>query len=57
MKGLEDKRVLVTGASSGIGQAIAIRFAQDGARVVINYRQIGRASCRARVEISVGAVS
>ena len=39
MKGLEDKRVLVTGASSGIGQAIAIRFAQDGARVVINYRR------------------
>ncbi len=38
MKGLEEKRVLVTGASSGIGQAIAIRFAEEGARVVINYR-------------------
>lgn len=39
MKGLEEKRVVVTGASSGIGQAIAIRFAQEGAKVAINYRK------------------
>lgn len=39
MKGLENKRVVVTGASSGIGQAIAIRFAQEGAKVAINYRK------------------
>lgn len=38
MKRLEGKNVLVTGASSGIGQAIAIRFAKDGANVAINYR-------------------
>ncbi|MGD1857804.1 MAG: glucose 1-dehydrogenase [Leptolyngbyaceae cyanobacterium] len=37
MKGLKGKCVLVTGASSGIGQAIAIRFAQEGANVSINY--------------------
>src|SRR4029077_4780894 len=35
---LEGKSVLVTGASSGIGQAIAVRFAQEGANVAINYR-------------------
>jgi glucose 1-dehydrogenase len=35
---LEGKNVLITGASSGIGQAIAIRFAQEGANVAINYR-------------------
>lgn len=35
---LEGKNVLITGASSGIGQAIAVRFAQEGANVAINYR-------------------
>jgi glucose 1-dehydrogenase len=38
MERLKGKNVLVTGASSGIGQAIAIRFARDGANVAINYR-------------------
>jgi glucose 1-dehydrogenase len=38
MIGLKGKNVLVTGGSSGIGQAIAIRFAQEGANVAINYR-------------------
>jgi len=35
---LQGKNVLVTGASSGIGQAIAVRFAEEGASVAINYR-------------------
>lgn len=34
---LKGKNVLITGASSGIGQAIAIRFAREGANVGINY--------------------
>jgi glucose 1-dehydrogenase len=37
MPGLRDKGVLVTGGTSGIGQAIAVRFAQYGANVAINY--------------------
>jgi len=37
MRGLKDKNVLVTGGSSGIGQAIAVRFAEHGANVAINY--------------------
>jgi NAD(P)-dependent dehydrogenase (short-subunit alcohol dehydrogenase family) len=34
MRRLENLRAIVTGAGSGIGQAIAIRFAEEGARVV-----------------------
>jgi glucose 1-dehydrogenase len=37
MPGLKAKNVLVTGGSSGIGQAIAVRFAEHGANVAINY--------------------
>jgi glucose 1-dehydrogenase len=59
MPKLSGKNVLVTGASSGIGEAIAIRFAQEGARVAINYhsgadraeavkRQAEEASARAK---------
>ncbi|MEN9203072.1 MAG: glucose 1-dehydrogenase [Thermostichus sp. DG02_2_bins_29] len=39
MQGLAGKTVLITGASSGIGQAIALRFAQEGCDVAINYRK------------------
>ena len=59
LRGLEGKNVLVTGGSSGIGQAIAVRFAEYGANVAINYlRQPEEAaeteeqvqSCVARVQ-------
>jgi len=33
---IEGKAALVTGSSQGIGQAIAIRLAQEGADIVIN---------------------
>jgi len=37
LPGLRGKNVLVTGGSSGIGQAIAVRFAEYGANVAVNY--------------------
>ncbi len=34
---LTDKRALITGSSSGIGAGLALAFADEGARVAINY--------------------
>ncbi|MGH7875901.1 MAG: SDR family NAD(P)-dependent oxidoreductase [Candidatus Binatia bacterium] len=55
-RGLEGKVALVTGASRGIGAAAAIRLAQGGAAVVINYHQNKGAAEKVLQEVAkVGA--
>jgi 3-oxoacyl-[acyl-carrier protein] reductase len=45
------KVAIITGASRGIGNAIATRLAQDGATVVINYSHSGdKAEATVRVK-------
>lgn len=49
---LEGKVALVTGSSQGIGQAIAIRLASEGADIIIDYRSHadGAEETKAKVE-------
>lgn len=67
MARLEGKKALVTGASRGIGRAIALELAREGARVAINYQssdakaqavadeigKLGGASMLAKTNLSV----
>ena len=39
MKSLEDKVIVITGASSGFGRGAALRYAEEGARVVLAARR------------------
>lgn len=47
---LKDKTVIVTGGAKGIGKAIAIAFAKEGANIVLNYRSTAPDEVKAEVE-------
>jgi len=54
MQRLQGKIGLVTGGSRGIGRAIALRLAAEGARVAINYRSQAEAAEAVAAEIRQG---
>ncbi len=56
MPRLQGKNVLITGASSGIGLATAIRFAKEGASVAINYIDRSEAES-AEQQVKAAAIS
>ena len=42
MQGTKDKVIVITGASSGIGEATAVMLAERGAKVVLGARGLER---------------
>jgi glucose 1-dehydrogenase len=49
---LKDKVALITGANSGIGKAIAARFASEGAHVAVNYLPGGTRDADAAAQVA-----
>lgn len=48
---LEGRKALITGGDSGIGRAVAIAFAREGARVAINFLEVERSDAESLAEL------
>jgi NADP-dependent 3-hydroxy acid dehydrogenase YdfG len=58
MPGIKDKVVIITGASSGIGEATAVMLAERGAKIVLGARGLNRLEALARrIEATGGEVT
>lgn len=47
---MKDKTVIVTGGAKGIGRAIALKFADEGANIVLNYRSTSPETVKSEIE-------
>lgn len=47
---MKNKTVIVTGGAKGIGKAIALKFAGEGANIVLNYRSTSPEAVKAEIE-------
>ncbi len=54
---LKNKIALITGSSRGIGKAIALLFAREGAKIIINYSKSKKEAEDAVKEISTEAMA
>lgn len=53
---LQDKVALITGSSSGIGKAVAVAFAREGAHIVLNYPNDAQAQNATAVREEIAAL-
>ena len=56
MAKLDNKVALITGSSSGIGKAVALAFAREGAHLALNYPNDSQAQNAAEVKNTISTL-